>query len=548
VAAAGRAVRPGFVRGIFAMPMTIGVPRETFAGEKRVATVPEVVEKLVKLGFAVCVETGAGAAANFGDDAYQAAGARIAGSAAELMAGSDMVFKVRAPTAAEIALMKPGTTLVSFVWPAQNPELMQTMADRKLTVLAIDSLPRQLSRAQKMDALTSMASISGYRAVIEAANAFGRFFNGQVTAAGKIPPARVFVAGAGVAGLAAIGTAANLGAIVRANDTRAEVADQVVSLGGEFVKVDYEEEGSGGGGYARVMSEGFQQAQREMYAREARDADIIITTALIPGKPAPKLITAEMVKSMKPGSVIIDMAAEQGGNCELTEPGQAVVRHGVTILGYTDLPSRLARQSSTLYSTNLLRLTEELCKTKDGVINVNMEDDAIRGLTVVRDGEITWPPPPPKLPAAPPQAKPAAAPTPAKKSGHGHGAGEPASAKSLAIIFGVGAVLFWLVGLYAPASFLAHFTVFVLACFVGYMVIWNVTPALHTPLMSVTNAISSIIAVGALIQVAPPLGEGTAGRPDSLILWLAVVALTLTAINMFGGFAVTRRMLAMFRK
>ena len=530
------------------MSQTIGVPRETFAGEKRVATVPDVVEKLVKLGFGVTVETGAGAAANFDDASYEAAGARIAASAAELYAGSDLIFKVRAPTPDEIALMKPGSTLVSFVWPAQNPELMQAMAARKLTVLAIDSLPRQLSRAQKMDALTSMASISGYRAVIEAANAFGRFFNGQVTAAGKIPPAKVFVAGAGVAGLAAIGTAANLGAIVRANDTRAEVADQVVSLGGEFVKVDYEEEGSGGGGYAKVMSEGFQKAQREMYAQQAKDADIIITTALIPGKPAPKLITAEMVKSMKPGSVIVDMAGEQGGNCELTVAGEAVVRHGVTIIGYTDLVSRLAKQSSTLYSTNLLRVTEELCKTKDGVINVNMDDDAIRGLTVVKDGEITWPPPPPKLPAAAPPKPAAAAAVPAKKSGHGHGAGEPASARSLAIIFGVGALLFWLVGAFAPASFLSHFTVFVLACFVGYMVVWNVTPALHTPLMSVTNAISSIIAVGALIQVAPPLGAGTEGRPGGLILGLAVLALTLTAVNMFGGFAVTRRMLAMFRK
>jgi len=530
------------------MSMTIGVPRETSAGEKRVATVPEVVAKLIKLGFAVRVESGAGAAANFGDDTYEAAGATIAGSAAELYSSSDIVFKVRAPSPDEIALMKPGTAIVSFIWPAQNPELMQAMAERRLTVLAMDSLPRQLSRAQKMDSLTSMASISGYRAVIEAANAFGRFFNGQVTAAGKVPPARVFIAGAGVAGLAAIGTSANLGAIVRANDTRAEVADQVKSLGGEFVKVDYEEEGSGGGGYAKVMSEGFQKAQREMYAREARDADIIITTALIPGKPAPKLITAEMVRSMKPGSVIVDMAAEQGGNCELTEPGEAVVRHGVTIIGYTDLASRLAKQASTLYSTNLLRLAEELCKTKDGVIDVNMEDDAIRGLTVIKDGAITWPPPPPRLPAAAPQAKPAAVPVAAKKSGHGHGAGEPASGKSLAITFGVGALLFWLVGAYAPASFLAHFTVFVLACFVGYMVIWNVTPALHTPLMSVTNAISSIIAIGALVQVAPPLGEDAAGRPGALILGLAVLALALTAINMFGGFAVTRRMLAMFRK
>jgi len=531
------------------MPQTIAVPRETFAGEKRVATVPEVVEKLVKLGFGVTVETGAGAAANFDDDAYEAAGASIAASAAALYAAADMIFKVRPPTPDEVAQMKPGTTLIGFVWPAQNPDLMKQLADRKLTVLAIDSLPRQLSRAQKMDALTSMASISGYRAVIEAANAFGRFFNGQITAAGKVPPARVFIAGAGVAGLAAIGTSANLGAIVRANDTRAEVADQVTSLGGEFVKVDYEEEGSGGGGYAKVMSEGFQQAQREMYAREAKDADIIITTALIPGKPAPKLITAEMVRSMKPGSVIVDMAAEQGGNCELTVPGEAVVRHGVTIVGYTDLASRLAKQASTLYSTNLLRLTEELCKTKDGLIDVNMEDDALRGLTVIKDGEITWPPPAPKLPAAPPQAKSsAAAATPAKKSGHGHGAGEPASAKSLAIMFGVGALLFWLVGAYAPASFLSHFTVFVLACFVGYMVIWNVTPALHTPLMSVTNAISSIIAIGALVQIAPPLGADTGDRPGGLILGLSVLALALTAINMFGGFAVTRRMLAMFRK
>ena len=413
------------------MSLTIGVPREIYAGEKRVATVPEVVEKLIKLGFAVAVESGAGAAANFGDDAYRAAGAQIAGSAAELWPAADIVFKVRAPTPDEVALMQQGSTLISFIWPAQNPELMQQLAGAQGSPCWPSTRCRASSRrAQKMDALTSMAGISGYRAVIEAANAFGRFFNGQITAAGKIPPAKVFIAGAGVAGLAAIGTAANLGAIVRANDTRAEVADQVVSLGGEFVKVDYEEEGSGGGGYAKVMSEGFQQAQREMYAKQARDADIIITTALIPGKPAPKLITAEMVQSMKPGSVIVDMAAEQGGNCELTVPGEAVVRHGVTIIGYTDLVSRLAKQSSTLYSNNLLRLTEELCKTKDGVINVNMDDDAIRGLTVIKDGSITWPPPPPKLPAAPPQAKPAAAAVPAAKKGHGHGAGEPMSAKS----------------------------------------------------------------------------------------------------------------------
>jgi NAD(P) transhydrogenase subunit alpha len=529
------------------MALRIGVPKESAAGEKRVATVPDVVEKLIKLGFSVAVQSGAGDAANFADDTYRAAGADVVGSAAELWAQSDVVFKVRPPSADEVALMREGGTLLGFIWPAQNPELMQLLAARKATVLAIDALPRQLSRAQKMDALTSMAGISGYRAVIEAANAFGRFFNGQITAAGKIPPAKVFIAGAGVAGLAAIGTAANLGAIVRANDTRAEVADQVVSLGGEFVKVDYEEEGSGGGGYAKVMSEGFQAAQRAMYGSQAKDADIIITTALIPGKPAPKLITAEMVKSMRPGSVIVDMAAEQGGNCELTVPGEAVVRHGVTIIGYTDLVSRLAKQSSTLYSTNLLRVTEELCKTKDGAINVNFDDDAIRGLTVLKQGEVTWPAPPPKLPAAPAKPKATAVAAPASK-GHGHGAGAPMSGKSLAVVFGLGALAFGLVGLYAPMSFLSHFTVFVLACFVGYMVIWNVTPSLHTPLMSVTNAISSIIAIGALIQIAPPLTGAGADRPNWLILFMAVFALALTAVNMFGGFAVTRRMLAMFRK
>ena len=530
------------------MALTIGVPRETLAGEKRVATVPEVVEKLIKLGFAVAVESGAGDAANCNDDSYRDAGASVIESAAALWAASDIVFKVGVPTAAEVGLMREGGCLIGFVWPAQNTELMQQLAAKKATVLAIDALPRQLSRAQKMDALTSQAGVAGYRAVIEAANAFGRFFNGQITAAGKVPPAKVFIAGAGVAGLAAIGTAAGLGAIVRANDTRAEVADQVVSLGGEFVKVDYEEEGSGGGGYAKVMSEGFQAAQREMYAKQAREVDIIITTALIPGKPAPRLITAEMVQSMKPGSVIVDMAAERGGNCELTEPGKAVVKHGVTIIGYSDLNSRLAKQSSTLYATNLFRLMEELCKTKDGVINVNMEDDAIRGLTVIKEGEVTWPAPPPKLPAAAP-AKPAAAAPAAKKGGHGHGAAsEPMPAGSLVMMFAAAAALFGLIGAFAPASFLGHFTVFVLACFIGYMVIWNVTPALHTPLMSVTNAISSIICIGALVQIAVPgLAAGTE-RPDVLIRWLAIVSIVLTAINMFGGFAVTRRMLAMFRK
>jgi H+-translocating NAD(P) transhydrogenase subunit alpha len=526
------------------MSQVIGVPRETAAGEKRVATVPEVVEKLRKLGFKVVVQSGAGDAANFSDEAFRAAGAEIVADAASLWRTADIVFKVRGPSAEEIGLLREGGTLVCFLWPAQNPDLLKALAAKKATVLAMDSVPR-ISRAQKLDALSSMANIAGYRAVIEAAHHFGRFFTGQITAAGKVPPAKVFVIGAGVAGLAAIGTAAGLGAIVRANDTRPEVGDQVKSMGGEFVTVDYQEEGAGVGGYAKVMSPGFLKAQAEVFAAQAKDVDIIVTTALIPGKPAPRLITADMVKSMKPGSVIVDMAAEQGGNCELTVPHQVTVAHGVTIIGYSDLPSRLARQSSTLYATNLFRLTEELCKAKDGIINVNMDDEVIRGTTVVREGSITWPPPAPKLSAAPPAAaKPAAAPPAAKK---GHGAGEPMSGKALAVVFLVGAMLFWFIGANAPAAFLANFTVFVLGCFVGYMVIWNVTPALHTPLMSVTNAISSIIVIGALIQIAPPLAQA-GDRPDELIRWMAVAGIALTSINMFGGFAVTRRMLAMFRK
>ena len=529
------------------MSQVIGVPKEIAAGEKRVATVPDVVEKLIKLGFRVAVQSGAGDAANFSDDVYRAAGAEIIEGAANLWAASDIVFKVRGPTAEEIGLMREGGTLVSFIWPAQNPELLKQLAAKKATVLAMDSVPR-ISRAQKLDALSSMANIAGYRAVIEAAHHFGRFFTGQITAAGKVPPAKVFVIGAGVAGLAAIGTAAGLGAIVRANDTRPEVGDQVKSMGGEFVTVDYQEEGAGVGGYAKVMSEGFLKAQAAVFAKQAKEVDIIITTALIPGRPAPKLITAEMVKSMKPGSVIVDMAAEQGGNCELTEPHQVTVKHGVTIIGYSDLPSRLSKQSSTLYATNLFRLSEELCKTKDGIINVNMEDEVLRGTTVVKEGNITWPPPAPKLSAAPPAvAKPAAAPVKAQ-GGHGKSSA-PGSATSMAVTFLVAALAFWFIGNNAPAAFLAHFTVFVLACFVGYMVVWNVTPALHTPLMSVTNAICSIIAIGALVQVAPPL-ESAAGadRPEAWILGLAVVGIALTAINMFGGFAVTQRMLQMFRK
>jgi len=517
--------------------MRIGIPKEIHAGEKRVATTPEVAEKLQKLGFSVSLESGAGEGADYSDDAYRAAGVEIVADAKTLWAESDIVLKVRGPETDpatgtdEVDLLREGGNLISFIWPGQNADLLERLTARKATVLAMDMVPR-ISRAQKLDALSSMANIAGYRAVVEAAHQFGRFFTGQITAAGKVPPAKVFIIGVGVAGLAAIGAASGLGAIVRASDTRPEVKDQVKSLGAEFVDVDYTEEGTGVGGYAKVMSEGYQKAQREMYAKQAKDVDIIITTALIPGKPAPRLITAEMVESMKPGSVIVDLAAEQGGNCELTVANEIVVRHGVTIIGYTDLPSRLARQSSNLYSTNLLRMLEELTKTKDGIIDVNLEDEVIRGATVIKEGNITYPPPPPKLSAAPaPKANLPVVAEPKK-------ALLPPPVKT-ALSLAVAALLFYGVGVSAPPAFLAHFTVFVLACFVGYMVIWNVTPALHTPLMSVTNAISSIIAIGALIQISSPGG---------LLTGLAALAIVLTSINMFGGFWVTQRMLSMFRK
>jgi NAD(P) transhydrogenase subunit alpha len=526
------------------MSLTIGIPRETAAQERRVATVPEAVEKLIKLGFEIAVESGAGEASNFSDEAYTKAGAKIIHTASALWSTADIIFKVRGPSTKEVGMMRPGGMLVSFIWPAQNPELLQQLAAKQATVLAMDCVPR-ISRAQKLDALSSMANIAGYRAVIEAAHQFGRFFTGQITAAGKVPPAKVFVIGAGVAGLAAIGTASGLGAIVRANDTRPEVGDQVKSMGGEFVPIDYQEEGAGTGGYAKLMSEGFQKAQREVFAKQAQEVYIIITTALIPGKPAPKLITADMVESMKPGSVIVDMAAEQGGNCELTEPGEVVVKHGVTIIGYTDLPSRLARQSSTLYANNLLRLTEELCKTKDGIVLVKMEDEVLRGTTIIKEGQITWPAPVQTPPA--PSEKPAkVVPPPAPKSPEATKSSQTSGLAVAAIFFGA-ALLFLLIGAYAPPAFLSHFTVFVLACFVGNMVVWNVTASLHTPLMSVTNAISSIIAIGALMQIAPPV-IAHLDRPDVWIRSLALLGITFTAINMFGGFAVTRRMLSMFRK
>ncbi len=517
--------------------MRIGIPKELHAGEKRVATTPDVAAKLIKLGYSVAIEQGAGAAADLSDDVYRAIGVDVLPDAGAVWAQSDIVLKVRGPArhgdVDEFALMREGGTLISFLWPAQNPSSMEQLAARKATVLAMDSVPR-ISRAQKADALSSMANIAGYRAVIEAAQNFGRFFTGQVTAAGKVPPAKVFIIGAGVAGLAAIGAANGLGAIVRATDTRPEVGDQIRSLGAEFVPVEYQEEGTGVGGYAKVMSEGYQRAQLAMIAKQCKEVDVVITTALIPGKPAPKLITAEMVQSMQPGSVIVDLAAEQGGNCELTVPGEVVERHGVRIIGYTDLPSRMARQSSQLYATNLLRLIEELTPAKDGNMLVNMEDEMIRGATVVKAGEITWPPPPPKLSAAPPGAKPAAAPVPpAPKKPL-----IPAALRSLLVLGIGGLALAWL-GTVAPPAFMAHLMVFVLACFVGYMVIWNVTPALHTPLMSVTNAISSIIAIGALIQIS---------APGFLLTVLAIAALILTTINMAGGFWVTQRMLRMFRR
>ena len=510
--------------------MRIGVPKEIHAGEQRVATTPEVAAQLIKLGFSVAVEAGAGAAANYPDDQYKEAGCDVV-SAADIWSQSDVILKVRAPEGDEADKLRAEQTLISFIWPGQNPDLLKQLTDCGATVMAMDSVPR-ISRAQKMDALSSMANIAGYRAVVEAAQHFGRFFTGQITAAGKVPPAKVMVIGAGVAGLAAIGAAKSMGAIVRAFDTRPEVKEQVESMDAEFLMLDFEDDddGAGEGGYAKVMSEEFIKAEMALFAEQAKDVDIIITTALIPGKPAPRLITAEMVRSMKHGSVIVDLAAEQGGNCELTEADKVVKANGVAIIGYTDLPSRLAAQSSQLYATNLRHLLTDLTPEKDGNINVNMEDEVIRGATVCKDGETTWPPPAPKLSAAPPAAKAAPAPEPEVKKPSVAGPIIGMVAGGLALL-GLGAV--------APDSFMAHFTVFVLACFVGYMVIWNVSPALHTPLMSVTNAISSIIVIGALLQIS---------STNTLIMWIAAATVLITSINIAGGFAVTRRMLEMFRK
>lgn len=511
--------------------MLIGIPKERFDGEKRVATTPDAARQLQKLGYDVAIETTAGEAAKFRDSDYEEAGVAIIGDIKELYAKADIILKVREPEEIELELLREGQMFVSFMAPAQNPELLQTLADKKVIGLAMESVPR-ISRSQKMDALSSMANIAGYRAIVEASQHFGRFFTGQITAAGKVPPAKVLVIGAGVAGLAAIGAAQSMGAIVRAFDTRPEVKEQVESMNGEFLMLDFEEDGSGEGGYAKTMSKEFIEAEMALFAEQAKEVDIIVTTALIPGRPAPELITEEMVKSMREGSVIVDLAAAMGGNCKLVEADKVVVKHGVSIIGYTDLASRLATQASQLYATNLRHLLTDMTPEKDGQFVVDFEDEAIRGATVTKDGEVTFPPPAPKLSAAP---------APKKEEPK---VVEPKEEKKPSVIstwlpFVAGAFLLTWLGFNAPAAFVSHFTVFVLACFVGYMVIWNVTPSLHTPLMSVTNAISSIIIIGALLQIS---------SPSPWVMWLAGIAVLIASVNIFGGFAVTQRMLAMFQK
>ena len=521
--------------------MKLGIPKEIFPGEKRVAATPASVLKLIKLGYEVIVESSAGKPAHYEDQDFIDAGASISEKTEDLWAQADFILKVRAPMinpdtgTHEVKLMKKDTYIVSYIWPAENSELLDDLASKGTTVFAIDSLPR-ISRAQKMDALSAMANISGYRAVIEAANCFGRFFTGQVTAAGKVPPAKIMVIGAGVAGLAAVGTANSMGAIVRAFDTRLEVKEQVESMGAQFLELDFsDEESGGGGGYAKQMSDEFIAAEMALFAEQAKEVDIIITTALIPGRPAPKLITAAMVESMKSGSVVVDLASERGGNCELTEPGKVVEKHGVTLIGYTDLPSRMAKVSSDLYSSNLVHLLSDLTPEKNGNPNVDMDDVVIRGVTVIKDKKITWPPPKVEVSAAP-------SPKPSEETKEvlvkeptfldrwlGKGA---LLALTLAVLFGVGG--------YAPESFLSHFTVFVLSCFIGYQVVWNVTASLHTPLMSVTNAISGIIVIGAILHLVAA-EDGTVGI-------MSFIAVLIATINIAGGFKVTHRMLNMFRK
>ncbi|MBY4609439.1 Re/Si-specific NAD(P)(+) transhydrogenase subunit alpha [Rhizobium sp. 9T] len=523
--------------------MLIGSPRERLEGEARVAMTPDSATQLQKLGYQCAIETGAGKLAGFSDDAFRAAGVTVVDSAETLFASADVIAKVRPPESSEVARLSSGKTLISFFYPAQNKDLLDQTKATGANVIAMDMVPR-ISRAQKMDALSSMANIAGYRAVIEAGNNFGRFFTGQVTAAGKIPPAKVLVIGAGVAGLAAVGTSVSLGAITYAFDVRPEVAEQIESMGAEFLFLDFEEQqqdGAATGGYAAPSSPEFRAAQLKKFREIAADIDIVITTALIPGRDAPKLWLADMVATMKPGSVIVDLAAERGGNCDLTVPDQKIISdNGVTIIGYTDFPSRMAAQSSTLYSTNIRHMITDLTPNKDGVIVHNMEDDVIRGATIALKGEITYPPPPPKIQAIAAQ-KPKEKPkelTPEEKKA-AEAAGFRSATRNQVGLLIVGGLLMLLIGAFAPPVFMGHFIVFALACFVGFQVIWGVSHSLHTPLMAITNAISGIIIIGAVLQI-------TAG--GWLVTALAAISVAIATINIVGGFMVTRRMLNMFQK
>lgn len=522
--------------------MKIGALRERAENEARVALTPDSAAQLKKLGHESVVEAGAGAKAGISDEAYRAAGVEVLADPAAVVAASDVIVKVRAPDMDEATSLKDGQTLISFLWPAQNPELLDLLRQKTITAVAMDMVPR-ISRAQKMDALSSMANIAGYRAVIEAGNQFGRFFTGQVTAAGKVPPAKVLIVGAGVAGLAAIGTAVSLGAIVHAFDVRPEVAEQIESMGASFVFLEFEtnQDGAATGGYAAPSSPEFREKQLATFRELAPEIDIVITTALIPGRPAPKLWTADMVAMMKPGSVIVDLAAERGGNCDLTVPDERVVSpNGVIVVGYTDFPSRMASQASTLYATNIRHMLADLTPAKDGVIVHNMEDDVIRGATVTKGGEITYPPPPPKI-AAIAAAKPkekVKEPSPQEKRAAEAAAFRKQTRTQVGLL-AIGGALMLLAGLFAPAAFMSHFIVFVLSCFVGFSVIWNVSHSLHTPLMAVTNAISSIIILGAIMQI---------GSGSWFVILLAALSVFMAGINIFGGFMVTRRMLAMFQK
>ncbi|CUJ20912.1 Re/Si-specific NAD(P)(+) transhydrogenase subunit alpha [Cognatishimia activa] len=524
--------------------MKIGTPKEIFSGEARVAMTPDSAKQLQKLGYECAIEKGAGVAAGFADADYEAAGVEIIKTPASLWKGVDIVAKVRQPDETELKRLTKGKTLISFFNPGANEDGMEAAKAKGANVIAMEMVPR-ISRAQKMDALSSMANIAGYRAVIEAGNNYGRFFTGQITAAGKVPPAKVLVVGAGVAGLAAIGTSTSLGAITYAFDVRPEVAEQVESMGAEFVYLDFEEEGTDGastGGYASVQSEEFRNAQLAKFREIAPDIDIVITTALIPNREAPELWTKDMVEAMKPGSVIVDLAAEKGGNCKLTVADEKIVtENGVTIIGYTDFPSRMAAQSSSLYATNIRHMMTDLTPEKDGQINHDMEDDVIRGATVTFEGEITFPPPPPKVAAIAAQPKAEVKElTPEEKKAE-EAAAFKAQTKQQVTLLAIGAALIMGVGLIPnmPASFMQHFIVFVLSVFIGFQVIWNVAHSLHTPLMAVTNAISSIIILGALIQI---------GSGGFLVILLAALSVFMAGINIFGGFLVTRRMLAMFQK